>query len=376
MISLYRKCALFYIGTEAEFIKLHPVINRCINRGLDIYLLCNGQNDLRSSSLMTEVMSAHTIFLFKGRIWSPFTDFSLRAVWLFSWGVLACFKTTKFLMFFTKINKKRPVVIVHGDTLSTLIGGVVAKSLGLRVIHVESGLTSGSLFNPFPEEFCRRIVSRIADVRLCSTLEAFNYVPEDCNGKRKLYTYGNTMWDALQYGLSIEYSNKLENYFVLVIHRQETLANPTLFLRIVDEVMKNQPLELKCIFVLHATTKSFIISHGIFEDLATSPRILLMERQPFVKFSHILRDSTFVLTDGGSNQEECYYLGVPCYLLRARTERSDGFGHNVVHQSNFVQGISWFMQNFGSLRRKRLYLSRSPSDVVTEEITRECLNTM
>lgn len=364
--------AFFYLGTEAEFIKLYPVIERCIQKGFDIQLICNGQNHLRDSVLMTERMSTRSVFLLKGPIWFPFANFSSRAIWLAFWAVVTFFKTFRFLIVSRKSRDQRPVFIVHGDTVSTLIGGAVARLLGYKIIHVESGLTSGLLLNPFPEEICRRVVIRIADVRLCPTLEAFNHV-RDYPGKRKLLTNGNTMWDMLQYGLKSEHVNKFPPYFLLIIHRQETLANPALFFKIVEMVKQYQPADLKCVFILHKPTQNFLISHGKLDEIAADPRWILVERQPFLEFTHLLKNASFVLTDGGSNQEECYYLGLPCYLLRDCTERNEGLGHNVVLRPDFVRDIPWFMQNYESLRREPVMFTQSPSDIIAEEITCECL---
>jgi UDP-N-acetylglucosamine 2-epimerase (non-hydrolysing) len=366
------KRAFFYIGTEAEFIKLHPVIEMCIRKGLDILLICNGQNNLRDSVLMTERMSIRSVFLLKGPIWFPFTNFSSRAIWLGFWGMLTFLNTFRFLMASRKNRNHRPVFIVHGDTLSTLIGSFVARLLGYQIIHVESGLTSGFLLNPFPEEICRRIVIRLADVRLCPTLEAFKHV-RDYPGKRKLLTNGNTMWDMLQYGLKSEYANKFPQYFLLIIHRQETLANPDLFFEIIEMIKLHKPVDLKCVFVLHKPTHNFLVSYGKIEELTVDTSWILVERQPFLKFAHMLKNARFVLTDGGSNQEECYYLGLPCYLLRECTERIEGLGHNVVLRPDFVQDIPWFMQNYELFRREPVIFNQSPSDIIAEEITLECL---
>lgn len=361
----------FYLGTEAEFIKLHPVIERSIARGLDITLLCNGQNSLRDSILLTDEMLTRSIFLLKGPIWFPFKSFSSRALWLVFWATITFFKTFRFLLS-AKIKRGcLPLFVVHGDTVSTLIGGVVARLLGYTILHVESGLTSGKVFNPFPEEISRRIVMRISKVRFCPTIETYNHV-RDCPGKLKILTNGNTMWDMLQYGLKSAQKEIRPPYFLLVIHRQETLANPDVFFKIVEAVKRHQPANLACIFILHFPTKNFLISHGKLDELNSTPRWELIDRLPFFEFVHLLKDAHFVLTDGGTNQEECYYLGTPCYLLRDCTERNEGLGENVILKPDFVRNIPWFMQNYEQSRRGAVTFKRSPSEIIAKEITRQC----
>lgn len=360
----------FYIGTEAEFIKLYPVISKCIEKGLAVKLICNGQNELRHSILLTEELRLRSIFLIKGSIRFPFKNFSTRALWLLFWATINFFKTFSFL--FNERDKfvARPVFIVHGDTVSTLIGAVVAKLLGYPILHVESGLTSGRLFNPFPEEISRSIVHRISSIQFCPTPEAYRHVP-DRIGKRKFLTDGNTMWDMLQYGLKTGQAKIRPPYFLLVVHRQETLANPALFFEIVEAVRQHRKPDLKCLFILHHPTRNLLIEHGRMDELNQWLGWELIDRLPFFEFVHLLKDASFVLTDGGTNQEECFYLGIPCYLLRECTERQEGIGENVVLKPDYLHSIPWFMQNYVQFRRSSVTFERSPSEIIADEIAKE-----
>ena len=362
---------LYYIGTEAEFIKLHPIIVESITMGLNVKLVCNGQNNLRGSTLLSESMSTRSIFLLKKPIWFPFKSFSLRALWLIFWATTTFFKTFRFLLI-EKIKPERlPLFVIHGDTMSTLLGAVVAKVLGYKILHVESGLTSGKLFNPFPEEISRRIVTRISHVRFCPTIKTFNHVL-DHPSKLKILTNGNTMWDMLQYGLNNTNNDIRSPYFLLVIHRQETLANPSLFFEIIDLVKKYQPSNLNCIFILHSPTKNFLISHDMLNELSNKQNWELVERLPFFEFVHVLKNASFALTDGGTNQEECFYIGIPCYLLRHTTERNEGLGENVVLKHDFVKHIPWFMQNYKKFKRGAVTYQDSPSKIIVKELAKQC----
>lgn len=363
---------LFYLGTEAEFIKLYPVIATCIEKGLAVKLICNGQNNLRDSILMTEEMRARCVFLLKGSIWFPFKSFSSRAIWFLLWASVTFFKTFGFLLRERNASGGRPVFVVHGDTVSTLLGAVVAKILGYPILHVESGLTSGRLFNPFPEEISRRIVTRLAKIRFCPTSETYSHV-KDYPGKRKLLTNGNSMWDMLHYGLKSAQTQMRPPYFLLVIHRQETLADPALFFEIIETVRRHQPADLTCVFILHHPTKSLLIAHDKLNELNQTPSWELVDRLPFFEFVHLLKEARCVLTDGGTNQEECYYLGTPCYLLRECTERHEGLGENVVLKPDYIHNISWFMQNYQQFRRSGVTFERSPSEIIAEEIAKECV---
>lgn len=346
------------------------MIQRCISLELDVKIISNGQNNLRDSVLLTDNLIARTVFLLKKPIWFPFKGFSLRALWFIFWALFASINTFKLLVAEKRHSNKKALFVVHGDTVSTLIGSTVARLLGYFIVHVESGLSSGALFNPFPEEICRRIVTRISNLRLCPTEQALANVRDGVN-KRKQLTFGNTMWDMLTYGLQQSKAKARDPYFLLIIHRQETLANPTLFFSIIEKVIKARPKDLACLFILHGPTKNFILAHGKHQELANTNGWQLIDRLPFFDFAQLLNGAQFVLTDGGTNQEECYYLGLPCYLLRDCTERNEGLGQNVVLNEDFVSGIPWFIENFHQYRRDKVNFEKSPSQIIAEEIFRE-----
>jgi UDP-N-acetylglucosamine 2-epimerase (non-hydrolysing) len=363
----------FYIGTEAELIKLLPAIENCIVKKSKIIIICSGQNDLRKSTLLTNAIQKHCIFLFKNPIWFPFSGFAFRALWFLFWSLAAFYKTLAYLakqkIFYRKNNSN--TLIVHGDTISTVIGAMTAKILGYKVMHVESGLSSGKLLNPFPEELSRRIVMRLADVLFCPTLVAMSFA-EKLSKKEKIMTGGNSMWDMLQFGLKNLPDRKIDPFFLLVIHRQETLANPKLFFKILEEVKKNQPKNTSCNFIMHLPTKDFLIANNKLKELSAWQNWTLIDRVPFYEFIFLLKNALFVLTDGGTNQEECYYLGSPCFLLREYTERQEGLGSNVYLDQNYIDKIGWFMENYSNFKKESIVYSQSPSSIISERISLEC----
>jgi len=358
---------LFYIGTEAELIKLFPVIQNCLNDKLKINLIFSGQNDLRNTIFITNEMQAYSIFILKNKIWFPFKNFSLRTIWFVLWAIFAFYKTLIILFKYKFSLNCNPIFIVHGDTISTVIGALVAKFFGLQVLHVESGLSSGNAFNPFPEEINRRIVMRLSDVLFCPTIPSLENA-QRLKHKECIYTHGNTMWDMLMYGLKKQKEEIRPPYLLLIIHRQETLANPDLFFKIINLVKINRPNNLECLFILHHTTRGFLMSHNKLDEIAALKGWHLFDRLPFYEFINLLKNANFVLTDGGTNQEECYYLGTPCYLLRKCTERNEGIGENVVFRDDFLKGLPNFMENYGMFKKIPITFNQSPSVIVSKKI--------
>jgi len=362
---------LFYIGTEAELIKLFPVIQNCLNNKIKINLIFSGQNDVKDTIFLTDEMRSYSIFLLKDKIWFPFKSFSLRALWFIFWAITTFFKTLK-MLFQIKVSKKcKPFLVVHGDTISTVIGALAAKIFRLKILHVESGLSSGNVFNPFPEELNRRPVMRLADILFCPTIPSLENAKRFKN-KECIDTHGNTMWDMLTYGLTKQTAEIRSPYLLLIIHRQETLATPEIFFKIINIVKLNRPNNLEVLFIMHHPTKGFLMAHNKLNELTRFDKWELIDRLPFYEFINLLKNANFVLTDGGTNQEECYYLGTPCYLLRKCTERNEGIGENVVINNDFLKGLPDFMNNYEMFKKSPKTFNLSPSLLVSKKIEFLC----
>ena len=96
---------------------------------------------------------------------------------------------------------------------------------------------------------------------------------------------------------------------------------------------------------------------------------MLLPRQGFFEFNNLLGKAEFLITDGGSNQEECFYLGTPCLLFRSETERSEGIGENVVVSNFDPTIIESFVLNYNSYRREPIPATFSPSRFIVDQLT-------
>lgn len=181
------------------------------------------------------------------------------------------------------------------------------------------------------------------------------------------------MLDSLKVALnssrkSNSYPMPEAEYGVISIHRFENIF----FSHRLKEII-NQLLEVAdkyhLIFVLHPTTHKRLKKTDLFEQLNQHPNIELRERTGYINFIGLLSNSQFVITDGGSNQEELTYLNIPTFLMRKTTERQEGLNKNVQIGNISADNLRIFISNIGSYQKKPPLLpSSSPSKMICDEI--------
>lgn len=349
----------FFVGTQAELIKLRPVLLEFQRRNIPFTFIASGQNPLPESLLQGIEVD---IYLYRTIIFQ-------HMLWVLSWF----FKTIVqgYFIIRKKLgNIKDGYFIVQGDTISTLMGAVLGKLLGFKVVHIESGLRSYNFKYPFPEEIDRILVSRLSSYHFCPNEWAVHNLK---NRKGiKVNTKQNTLWEHFQEALKrpIHLPKELEKpYFLFVIHRQENLFSRSLMELLIHEVL-SQTKHLNAVFILHGPTHNTLIEYDLMGVLQENKRVILLPRQDYYSFTHILANCTFMVTDGGSNQEEAYYLGKPCLLLRSVTERIEGLHENVVLSANKTEVIRTFFKTYRQYQRKPLSAHVSPSTIIVDELTR------
>lgn len=358
----------FFIGTTAELIKLAPVIKELKKRRVDFKIITSNQNVLHFDELKP-MLSKQKIYY---KIMSKPIKFPKNVYLRFLiWIIKSLINSSLFLNTeFRNLNKKNSYFIVHGDTVSSMIGAIAAKINGIKLVHIESGLRSFNFFEPFPEEFCRFVVSHLANIHFCPNSWAVNNLQK--NNGVKINTQQNTLIESLTAMLKV--ANKLmpvrlpsEKFFLLVLHRQEHILfkkNLTKFyLKLLTEYA-NQ--DLNCVLVLHKLTEIFIKRQGLFSKLRKDRHIILVPRLPYNEFIKIMQKAEFIATDGGSNQEESYYMGKPCLILRNRTERIEGLSENAVLTKGKGIAIRNFIKNYEKYKRKPIKISIPPSKIVVD----------
>jgi len=359
-----KKRIYFFIGTTAELIKLIPIMKELTDRGSDYKIIASGQNDIRQSELLKLVAKTDIdLVLSTNKIKK--TPFGLLS-WFSITFLISIFKLKKE---FSLHKKSQTYLIVHGDTVSTVMGALFGKLFGLKVCHIEAGLRSFNYFQPFPEEIDRLITSRLTNIHFCPN-EWASHNLEKRKGI-KINTFQNTLVDSLQLAINHKSESLLikeiqqNSYFIFVIHRQENLLNEKLVNSLINKIIKYSN-NMTCVFVLHEYTKYVLNSMNLLSNLQQQSNISLVPRLPYLEFMQLLDRSEFIVTDGGSNQEEAYYLGKPCLLLRKVTERTEGLNENVLLSENNEKTIDSFFNNPFAYKREKLVNINKPSKIIVD----------
>ncbi len=350
------------IGTKAQLIKMAPILKQMQQQGIEYNYILTGQHkDTVSNIAENFALKQPDYILYSGK---DITSIMKMGIWF----ITSIFKTILYKKQIFK-NDKRGIVLVHGDTFSTLLGAIMAKLASLKVGHVESGLRSFNLFHPFPEEITRILVFRLSNYVFCPGEWAINNVQR--YKAKKINTQFNTLYDALMQVLprldEIEVNLPNHNYIIVTIHRFENIYNPAALNRIVsivNEIAKSK----KLIFILHKPTEKKLRQFRLYQILAQNPQVELRQRYDYFRFIKLIYHADFIVSDGGSNQEECYFLGKPILLLRKTTERHEGLGENCLLSEYKPELIADFVQNFKNYQKGVQKLSPSPTDIIIEQI--------
>lgn len=361
------KDQFFFIGTEAELIKVFPIIIECQNRGNICHIIASGQNDLKKSRIMDYIN-------LNGKYIELSDESSIRksAIGLLGWFIKTRHNAISIIeKNFEYSMLANQTLVVHGDTVSTMLGAMIGRKLNMKVCHVEAGLRSHNLFNPFPEEIDRLITSKMTDIHFAPGEEAANNLKKEKG--RVVNTIYNTILDSLIVSEELPIITRdLENiikqdYFVFVMHRQENLMNKD-FVRQVIQKIELLANEKECVFILHEITKNTLQEMGILDELKKNTNIVLLPRVDYFDFMKLLKSSKFVITDGGSNQEELHYMGKPCLIMRKTTERQEGIGTNALLYGGNLDAIKKFASNYRQYERNSLIGEYSPSEIICNNI--------
>lgn len=350
-----------FLGTKAQLIKMAPIMKELQNRGIEYNFIFSGQHQETISDLRSNFgIKEPDYVLYKGK---DITGIFQMFMWLLK--IL-----TKTIIYKKSVWKddKNGIVLNHGDTFSTLAGSFLAKIHGHKTAHIESGLRSFNLFHPFPEELTRIAVFKLTDYYFCPNEWALNNVKKYSG--TKITTNGNTLYDALKsiendQHPSLQIPN--ERYAVASIHRFENIFNKKSLEKII-EILLSTADNIKVLMIAHKPTIKKLEEYNLLTRLSSHKNIEIRPRYDYSKFIKLVIASEFVMTDGGSNQEECFYLGKPCLILRNATERSEGIGENAVISQFDYDVINNFTHNNQIYAKTKINISPSPTEIIVEDL--------
>jgi len=324
----------FIFGTRPEIIKLSPVIHKCMDDGDDFITVHTGQHYSHSMS---------RLFIEELELPEPDYDLGVRSKAPYKQGD----HTGRMMIKLEEIILKEmpDVVLVHGDTNTTLAGALVTSKIAttrsftgfdIKLGHVEAGLRSYD--RTMPEDLNRVIADHLSDYLFAPTKNARDTAMGEGIPGKKISVTGNTIVDALYRGLETSKKrpdflakNRIQEngYMLLTLHRQENVDNEKRLKDIMEGVGRSaRENEMPVIFPAHPRTLKMFEKFGLRPDKA----IRVIEPCGFLDFLQLESKAKLIFTDSGGVQEEACALHVPCVTLRTTTERPEtvAVGANVI----------------------------------------------
>lgn len=359
----------FFIGTQAELMKLFKVIIKARDEGFECKIISTGQNDLLSFPFLKLSNSTVDIDITSNKANKKNTSGYLQ------WFINTCLNGRKiFNKFFTDEKRKDALAVVHGDTLTTVMGAWICKSIKLPYVHIESGPRSFNIFSPFPEEIDRLYGSTHSVMNFCPGKIHADYAQKKFKGEA-IDTIYNTGIETLYYALNAIKRQKhiiqpKEKYFMFMLHRQENIMKKSFVIKIVKEIEK-MANKMKCIFIYHEQTKMKMEQFGVFNKIKNHKNITVISRQSYLDFIKLVSYAEFIVTDGCGNQQEFYYLGKPYLILRTAVEKNtEGINWNAKIFNNDFDSMIEFMDDYVNYIKPAVVPKILPSTIIIDNIKR------
>ncbi|RXA19722.1 UDP-N-acetylglucosamine 2-epimerase (non-hydrolyzing) [Methanosarcina sp. MSH10X1] len=350
---------LSIIGARPQFIKCAP-LSRAIRKEHKEILVHTGQHyDINMSE----------IFLKELKIPEP--DYNL-GIGSGRHGE----QTGKMLLEIEKIllKEKPDMVLVYGDTNSTLAGSLAAAKLQLKLIHVEAGLRSFD--RSMPEEINRVLTDHVSNLLFCPTKTAVQNLKKEGICKR-VYNVGDIMLDSIVYNQrqAEKKSNILKElgvspkkYLLATIHRPANTDSRENLISIVNALFDvNETI----VFPIHPRTEKYLRQYGLWETL--TQKIIAIPPVGYLDMLKLEANALKILTDSGGVQKEAYMLGVPCITIRENTEWIETVedGWNVLVGANYEQIVNSVKNFCGCTSKKNVFGTGDASEKICKILNSE-----
>jgi len=303
---------MMLVGTRPEIIKMAPLIRAFKRRGMLFTLVHSGQHyDYNMSERFFEDLEL------------PRPDINLRVK-----ASAPAAQMAEVMAGFEKIvgAMKPRLVLVQGDTNTTLGGGLAAVKSGVPIAHVEAGLRSYDL--RMQEEYNRRIVDHISSYLFAPT-RASKRILLDENVWGKIYVTGNTVIDACNQHVTIASRKsrilktlRFKRYALATVHRAENVDNPKVLRNIVESMM-DAPVPV--IMPVHPRTEKRLKENDLWRSFSTYANVQVLPPAGYLDFLVLMRSSCIIMTDSGGVVEEATSPRIRkrVLVLRRSTERTE-----------------------------------------------------
>lgn len=227
------------------------------------------------------------------------------------------------------IKEEKPdIVLVHGDTTTTLGASLSAFYNQTAIGHVEAGLRTWNKMSPWPEEMNRQMTDDLADLYFAPTDQSKANLVKENHNQENMFITGNTAIDALKQTVNKDYHHEIldvldedKRMILVTMHRRENQGEPMrrVFKAMVDVLNTHEDVEI--VYPVHLNPAVQKVAKEILGD---NERIHLIEPLDVLDFHNMAAKSYFIMSDSGGVQEEAPSLGKPVLVLRDTTERPEG----------------------------------------------------
>lgn len=304
---------LIIFGTRPEAIKMAPIIKVLENHNFIDCIVCI---TAQHRQMLDQVLSAFKI--------TPKYDLNIMK----ENQTLAEITSNALFKLDKVIKEVSPdLVLVHGDTTTTLCGSLATYYNEIKLGHVEAGLRTYNKYSPFPEEINRKLTASLADIHFAPTeISKENLLKENID-KQSIFVTGNTSIDALKTTIRQDYTNNLldkigeDRIILLTTHRRENIGeNMENIFKAINRILHDFH-DVQVIYPIHLNPKIRSIAHRVIEK---NDKMHIIDPLEVIDFHNFINKSYLILTDSGGIQEEAPYLGKPVLVLRDTTERPEG----------------------------------------------------
>jgi UDP-N-acetylglucosamine 2-epimerase (non-hydrolysing) len=225
---------------------------------------------------------------------------------------------------------KPDLLLVQGDTMTTVSAALAAYLQRIPVGHIEAGLRTGNLDHPFPEEMNRRLTSQLTTLHFPPTQGAMDALLLEGFAESSVHVTGNTVIDALHLALSEDYKfvepalqhlDQGKKIILVTTHRRENFGEPLLGICSAVAELADSRDDLVVVWPVH---KNPAVNKTVHNHLSGRKNVFLIEPLEYREFVHLMAMSSIILSDSGGIQEEAPSLNIPVLVLREATERPEG----------------------------------------------------
>lgn len=233
-------------------------------------------------------------------------------------------------------NIKPHWVLIQGDTTTVMATALLAYYKRFYVGHVEAGLRTYDIYQPFPEEVNRRVAGIVSNLHFSPTVVAANNLIKEGTPKERVIVTGNTVIDAIQMVSNFPFSREnsvlatlpMDKKFVLITaHRRENFGKPLENICLaIKRLAEKFGEEIQFIYPVHPNPN---VRNVVYSLLGNITAVSLIDPISYREMAYILKSSVLVLTDSGGLQEEAPALKKPVLVMREKTERPEGIAAGI-----------------------------------------------